>query len=47
MKRAETKRMTVRHHTWVAVVSPERNTVSANGPLSNVTAATKALDAII
>jgi hypothetical protein len=47
MKRAETKRMTVGHHTWVVVVSPERNTVSANGALSNMTTATKALDAII
>jgi hypothetical protein len=47
MKRAETKRMTVRHHTRVVVVSPEKNTVSANGPLSNMTATTKAIDAII
>jgi hypothetical protein len=47
MKRAETKRMTVRHHTRVVVVSPEKNTVSANGPLSNMTATTKALNAIV
>jgi hypothetical protein len=47
MKRAETKRMTVRHHTRVVVVSLEKNTISVNGPLSNMIAATKALDAII
>jgi hypothetical protein len=47
MKRAETKRMTVRHHARVVVVSSEKNTVSANRPLSNITATTKAIDAII
>jgi hypothetical protein len=47
MERAETKGMTVRHHTRVVVVNPEKNTVSANRPLSNMTATTKALDAII
>jgi hypothetical protein len=47
MKRAETKRMTVRHHTRMVVVSPEKNTVSVNGPLSNMTATTKAMDVVI
>jgi len=47
MKRVETKRMTMRHDTQVVVVSLEKNTISANGPLSDMTATTKALDAII
>jgi hypothetical protein len=39
--------MTKRHDTQVVVVSLEKNTISANGPLSDITATTKAIDAII